>query len=169
MAGLLTTLGVLALTAGLVSMVKPLSRLMIRTRTQGMLLAGGGLSLVFVTAAMGPPATDRDQTAGPPASPSVQALAIGQQGTIDVDLAVVALDERSLEAVAAAMTERTGTAELVGSGRAFLIPYGTRVEVMERGPKALRVRVLDGPRAGRDGWVPATSSWHSTNSHGAAG
>ena len=44
--------------------------------------------------------------------------------------------------------------EIVVAGRAFLLSYGTRVEVIERTSSAVRIRVREGAREGQDGWVP---------------
>jgi hypothetical protein len=46
-----------------------------------------------------------------------------------------------------------GLLNLVIQGRAFFVPSGTRVKVIDPGIFKTRVRVLDGPLAGWDGWV----------------
>jgi len=89
-----------------------------------------------------------------PAAPAVQnaePLAIGQQGLIAIDLAAVAVDLRTMEELA---KEDAPRGEVVVGGRAFLLSYGTKVEVIERTSSALRIRVREGQREGQDGWVP---------------
>lgn len=86
-----------------------------------------------------------------PAVQNAEPLTIGQQGVIATDLAAVAADLRTLEELAKDGAPR---GEIVVGGRAFLLSYGTKVEVLERTPSALRIRVREGPREGHDGWVP---------------
>ena len=90
-----------------------------------------------------------------PIAPSVathdESLAIGQQGMIAIDLAAVAVDLRTMEEL---VKEGSPRGEIVVAGRAFLLSYGTKVEVIERTPTALRIRVGEGPREGQGGWVP---------------
>ena len=124
---------------------------MISWFSQARVLTGAGLSLLVASVALGPclPAPTSVGEPGP-----VGPLTIGQQGVIAVDLAVAALEVTALEKIA---RDGTGRGELAVSGRGFLLPFGTKVVVMERTSSALRVRVLDGPRAGQDGWVPRES------------
>lgn len=88
---------------------------------------------------------------GAPAAPNAAPLTIGEQGTIAIDLAAVAVDLRTMEEL---NKEGEPRGEIVVAGRAFLLSYGTKVEVIERTTSAVRIRVREGQREGQDGWVP---------------
>jgi hypothetical protein len=50
-------------------------------------------------------------------------------------------------------TGRERLAELIRSRRVRIYPAGTRVKIKKIAPEALWVKIMDGPEAGRSGWV----------------
>lgn len=61
-----------------------------------------------------------------------------------------AMDDLSKAAVA---KDTVGWNEVIRAGRAFWVDRGARVLVLEQGWETTRVRLLDGPQAGRAGWL----------------
>lgn len=89
-----------------------------------------------------------------------RSLGTGAQGVLRTESGgaiPVAVDEGSLsEATSAAVAgDQVAWTELISSHRIFLVTQGTRVLVIDRGFGTRRVRILDGPRQGMAGWVPA--------------
>ena len=68
---------------------------------------------------------------------------------------LVAVDESALARLTqlAVAGDERGMATLALEGRAFLVPQGTRVRVINSGFGKREVRIEDGPMAGRSGWV----------------
>ncbi len=74
--------------------------------------------------------------------------------TQSVVLAVdqAALDEMTKSSIA---HDVRGISDLIITGRAFAVPQGTTVLVIDMAMFTRKVRVLDGDAAGQAGWVPA--------------
>jgi hypothetical protein len=68
----------------------------------------------------------------------------------------VAIDERALDAAISASNARDGVGfgSLVAQGRLFIVAPDTSVQVIGSGFGKLKIRVLEGSEAGKDGWVP---------------
>jgi hypothetical protein len=49
--------------------------------------------------------------------------------------------------------DTAGLMQLVRAGRAFVVDGGTRAKLLEVGVFSRRVRILEGPHAGKAGWV----------------
>jgi len=67
---------------------------------------------------------------------------------------VVAVSRQALDELVRQKTDRAISA-MVLAGKAFLVPQGTRVSILDRATGARKILVLEGPTMGRDGWVPA--------------
>ena len=78
----------------------------------------------------------------------------GEEGRLIAD-AYLAVDDAAWDALSkvAAAKDALAFLEWVASGRVFLLTEGTRILVVESGFLSIRVRALEGPNAGRAGWV----------------
>lgn len=68
----------------------------------------------------------------------------------------VATTDAAWDALFKALGKRDeiGVAELVLSGRVFLVDDGTKVLVLDRGFSSIEIRVVEGSSFGKKGWVP---------------
>lgn len=73
-----------------------------------------------------------------------------------LDNVPVAVDEKAYEAMmnAAAVKDDQGITNLILAGRVFTVSNSTKVQVISPGFLKAQVRILEGPKAGRSGWVP---------------
>lgn len=89
---------------------------------------------------------------------AVQSL-FGTEGTIDsgADSAFIATSELVLLDLLkrSAANDIDGAAQLVVDGQVYEVPRGTKVRVTDVSGLAVRVRFLDGPKSGQEGWTPA--------------
>jgi len=98
-----------------------------------------------------------DTTTPNNAQPSV---GVGQEGflrTSDVggDVYVATTESAFDEFVKAAVIKDTiGMAQMVLNGRAFGVPYNTKILVTESAFTKKKVRILEGKQLGKIGWVP---------------
>ncbi|MFO7172058.1 MAG: hypothetical protein DIU70_003685 [Bacillota bacterium] len=67
----------------------------------------------------------------------------------------VAVDEQAYEALlsASVANDLDGINELIIAGKVFIVESGTQVRVLDLGFTRSKVRITDGPHAGRVGWV----------------
>ena len=89
-------------------------------------------------------------------APSVN---VGEQGRIasGAQRVIVGVDDAAFDQIVKSQQahDEAGLTALVLSGRAFFIDEGTRVLVIDRSTTLRKVRTLEGPAAGRAGWIPA--------------
>ena len=90
-----------------------------------------------------------------------RATAVGEAVILDgagseAVLLADAQDPKAWDAVVDAMArkDREALITLVRDHKAFWVATGTRARVLEASPVARRVRIVDGPRAVAEGWVP---------------
>jgi hypothetical protein len=84
---------------------------------------------------------------------------IGENGILQVDGAkshFVAADEEALKKLFRAIDAKDdyGMADLLLTGQVFSVKDGTRVLVVDKALYTTRIRILEGPYAGKSGWVP---------------
>lgn len=125
-------------------------------------LAAAGVIAVMVPVIVGgrpgsgptPPSAD---AVSPPAVPAVgSVVTVGAPGDPDAGAWFAADDEawaRLLDSQNARDPKLLG--DLMGEGRMFREPSGSRVEVLARGPGAAFCRVASGANVGRTGWTHA--------------
>ena len=92
-------------------------------------------------------------------APKSTAPGVGEEGRIasGAKTVIAAVDDASFDAVMKGQEahDQTGLMAVIFSGRAFFIDEGTRVLVIDRSTFRRKVRTLEGPAAGRAGWIPA--------------
>ena len=93
-----------------------------------------------------------------PASSSEGSVSVGEVGQLRRGSSrsiLVAVDETALARLTqlAVAGDERGMAMLALQGRAFLVPQGTHVRVIDSGFGKREVRIEEGPMAGRSGWV----------------
>ena len=86
-------------------------------------------------------------------------LSMGEKGIVicgNEPTVFLAIDISSQDAFtkAAIAKDYIGMQRLVSTGRVFEVPANTRVLVIDRKTFIRQVRVLEGPQAGRAGWLP---------------
>jgi len=88
-------------------------------------------------------------------------VGVGQDGRVVVDSGsvVVCVSPQAYERFVkmAVANDTLGMSNLTAQGGAFLVPSGTRVRVIDRRLERREVRILEGPFAGRSGWVTSSS------------
>jgi hypothetical protein len=86
--------------------------------------------------------------------------AIGKQGTLHIDGGAsshfVAADEKAFQELLDAINAKDdyGVSELLLTGRVFSVKDGTQVLVIDAALHKMQIRILEGPYAGKSGWVP---------------
>jgi hypothetical protein len=95
---------------------------------------------------------------GPPVPQPAVTLSVGERGHLHGDGSseqLVAADWHTFQAmVQAANTGNTSSqTELTSTGRVWLVPHGTPVQVLAVNGDAAQVRILSGELAGKSGWT----------------
>ena len=109
----------------------------------------GGLLLLFIIAMV--------RTSNDTSSPAVP---IGGQGALigtSGELTPVGVTEAALQEILTSfrVKDRDGMTQLLATGKAFAVPNGTKVLVVEHGSMFIRkIRVVEGTLKGRSGYVP---------------
>ncbi len=97
------------------------------------------------------------RNAPPSAGSSQPKLEIGREGRITGDSwsAIAGVTKADFEEIANSIriNDKMGATKAVLQGRAFFIEPNTRVLVIDKSLELVRIRVLEGPTAARDGWV----------------
>ena len=110
-----------------------------------------------------PTATARPTPSPTAAAAPLRGVRTGGNGVVTFDGAkkadkiAIARDEASFGDVshALAIEDYLGLLELMARNKAFAVPAGTKVKVLENGFFKTKVRVLEGDMTGAAGWVPA--------------
>jgi len=94
-----------------------------------------------------------------PENPETKAQGLGGEGVVLIEggyPVVLGVTEADLDAFTKASVagDKAGVRELYLAGRIIDTPSNTRVKVIDRSTFRRKVRLMDGPRAGRAGWVP---------------
>ena len=95
-----------------------------------------------------------------PTSARENGLSIGEHGILHIDGGAtshfVAADEEALKKLFRAIDAKDdyGMADLLLTEQVFSVKDGTRVLVIDKALYTTQIRILEGPYAGRSGWVP---------------
>jgi hypothetical protein len=122
--------------------------------TNGVLAVVAVVGLLMLLAVL---VTIGSSTDSPSSSPKPR-LSPGYESRIstgDSSSAIAGVSKDDFEEIARSLriNDKIGAANVMLQGRGFFINPGTRVLVLETGIELVRVRVLEGPTIGRDGWV----------------
>lgn len=94
------------------------------------------------------------------ATPTPTRSTIGKQGILHVDRGPsthpVAIDEDTLKELFRVIDAKDdyGMSELLQTGRLLPVQDGTKILMIDEGLYTTKIRILEGPYAGRSGWVP---------------